>query len=183
MLLRYLFGSLVLAFAPAASAQAAAAASTDPTIFQAIVHSEAGQAPGLLLTDMRPVRAGADLLAIDEDDLAAASQARGDLLRRRHLQATDILADKACMFVRGVPAPPGHDSLPPEMADVRARCRARREFTSIAVGEVQGRDADSVQVRVVRVTTSRYRVVEYTLSRSGSGYRITGQRDVLNVAS
>jgi hypothetical protein len=183
MLAPYLLGSLVLAFAPVASAQAGAGPSADPTIFQAIVHSEAGQAHGLLLTDIRPVRAGADLLAIDEDDLGAASRARGDLLRRMHLQATDILADKACMFARGVPAPPGHDSLPPEMAEVRARCRARPEFTSIAVSEVQGGDADSIRVNVVRVTTSRYRVVEYTLLRSGSGYRIAGQRDVFNITS
>jgi hypothetical protein len=183
MLVRHLLGSVVLAVTPVASAQPGAGTSTDPTIFQAIIQSEAGQAHGLLLTDIRPVRAGADLLAIDEDDLAAASRTRGDLLRRMHLQATDILADKACMFARGVPAPPGHDSLPPEMAEVRARCRARPEFTSIAVGEVQGVDAALVQARVVRMTTSRYRVVEYTLSRSRSGYRITGQRDVFNVAS
>jgi len=183
MLARYLLGSVVLMLAPVASAQVGGRPSADPTIFRAIVHSEAGQAQGLLLTDVRPVRAGADLLAIDEADLAAASRARGALLRRMHLQATDILADKACMFARGVPAPPGHDALPPEMAETRARCRARPEFTSIAVGEVQGRGADSVQVRVVRVTTSRYRVVEYTLSRSGPGYRITGQRDVFSIQS
>jgi len=175
-------GSLVLAV-QVASAQSGAGASIDPAIFQAVVQSEAAQARGVLLTDVRPVRAGADLLAIDADDLAPASDRRRDLLRRMQVQTTDILADKACMFARGVPAPPGHDALPREVAETRARCRARPEFTSIAIGEAQGGDADSVRVAVVRVTTSRYRVVEYTLGRSGAGYTITGQRDIFNVAS
>ena len=101
-----MLGSVVLVLAQGASAQAGAGTSSDPPIFQAIVQSEAAQAHGLLLTDVRPVRAGADLVAIDEDDLALASRARGDLLRRMHLQATDILADKVCMLAHGLPAPP-----------------------------------------------------------------------------
>jgi hypothetical protein len=176
-------GTVVLLLAQVASAQGVAGTSTDRAVFRTIVQSEAGQAQGVLLTDTRPVRVGADLLGIDADDLGPASEARGAVLRRMHLRTTDILADDACTFAHGLPVPPEENSLPPEMAEARARCRARPEFTSIAVGEVQGRDADSVQVRVVRVTTSRYRVVEYTLRRSGSRYRITGQRDVFNIAS
>ena len=175
-------GSLVLAV-QVASAQSGAGASIDPEIFEVVVQSEAAQAHGVLLADIRPVRAGADLLAIDAEDLVPASGRRRDLLRRMQMQTTDILADKACMFARGVPAPPGHDALPREVAETRARCRARPEFTSIAVGEVQGGGADTVRVAVVRVTMNRYRVVEYTLGRSGSSYRITGQRDIFNVAS
>jgi len=183
MLKRCLVGSGVLVLAQVASAQVGAGTPSDPAIFRIVVQSEAGQAEGVLLTDIRPVRAGADLLGIDADDLGAASEARGAVLRRMHLRTTDILADDECTFAHGLPVPPEQNSLPPEVAEARARCRARPEFTSIAVGEVQARGADSVQVRVVRVTTSRYSVVEYTLRRSGSRYRITGQRNVFSIAS
>jgi hypothetical protein len=172
MLKHCLFASGVLLLAQVASAQAGAETSTDREVFRTIVQSEAEQAAGVLLTDVRPIRGSADLLGIDADDLGPASEARGAVLRRIHLQTTDILADDACTFTHGLQVPPEESSLPPEMAEARARCRARPQFTSIAVGEVQGRDADSLQVRVVRVTTSRYRVVEYTLRRRGSRYRI-----------
>jgi len=98
----YLPGSVVLLLAQVASAQAGAGTATDRAIFRTILQTEAEQAEGVLLTDVRPIRAGADLLGIDADDLGPASEARGAVLRRMHLQVTNILADDACTFTRGV---------------------------------------------------------------------------------
>ena len=142
--------ALVLAgFAPAPPF--AADDAPDPPLFAAaIAHFRTG-AIGELRVDPRPLRPGADLAALDVEDLAPADESvtrgRAEVLQRLALPSSDVFAEK--------------------------RSQARAPFTVLVVSTPALVDVvngvATWRIRVARVTSFSYEVRELWLRRAVRG--------------
>lgn len=156
----------------------------DTSLFAASVAFLRDGAEGRLEVDPRYLLATKALSALAPDAIeetdAAGVAARGRVLQRLGVPETDTYADQACASARGPHRAPGMES-PARAADEAGRqreeaCLARGRYTSAALSAPEavtvetGGAAERVwRVRVVRLTTSSYRVIDLHLQPRGDG--------------
>ena len=165
----------------------------DRTVFEAIVRETVDSIPETLLVDVRSLVAGADLTGLDPEDIDVrdpeVAGARAAVAERLGIGQTDALAERACLWTRGVPRPqpPGAaetvalDSL----ASARHACLRRPPFAVIMAGRPEPLAAGGgVRVRVLRFSTYAYGYWDYTLRRDPAGrWTVVERRRYLNVMS
>lgn len=165
----------------------------DRQVFEAVVRETADSIPETLLVDVRSLVAGADLTGLDPEDVdlrdAEAAGARAAVLRRMGIQQTDALAERACLWTRGVPRPPPPGSpgavVGDSLAGVRQACVRRPAFAVLMAGRPEPlTGGDGVRIRVLRFSGYAYGYWDYTLRRDAAGrWAVVERRRYLNVMS
>ncbi len=164
----------------AAFAERAPSSSPDDSaaLFAAAVEHLGAQARGRLLIDPKPLRPGADLDRLGEDDVvrdSATVRARASVLKARGIAATDAVADRRCTFSTGAGLPPERYALLPDSVRRRTEaCRARAPYTTLIFGfarEVSdaGAAAGRRQMEAVLLTNGGYQIWDLAFERGENG--------------
>jgi hypothetical protein len=162
-------------------------------LFAAAVDYLAERAQGRVLVDPRPVRRGADLAQVHDEDLAPdaaeTERQRGAVLAARGIAATDAVADFRCTFSAGVRVPPEREAALPDSIRERSRaCRAREPFTTLILGlpdqAPDGPHAGAWHLEAVAMTVAGFQIWDLYLRASADGaWQVTDARTRLNIRS
>lgn len=147
-------------------------------LFAAAVEHLGAQARGRLLVDPRPLRPGADLHRLGEDDIAqdsAIARSRAAVLRARGIAATDAVDDRRCTFSIGAGLPPDQYALLPDsVRRLTAACREREPYTTLVFGvATEVPDGEAVaggrQIEAVLLTKGGYQIWNLTFELGEDG--------------
>ncbi|HEX6911326.1 MAG TPA: hypothetical protein VF142_13060 [Longimicrobium sp.] len=151
------------------------------------------RAEARVLVDPRPLRRGADLAHVGDEDLAAGAEAttrqRAAVLAEREILVTDAVGDFRCTFRMGVRVPPEREqTLPDSIRQRSSACRAREPYTAIIVGlpaPAQGdHPAGTWHVEAVAMTLSGFQIWDLYLRSSADGtMRVADGHTRLNIRS
>lgn len=164
-----------------------------PELFGAALDYLAERAKGRVLVDPRPLRRGADLANVQEEDLAPGAETterqRAAVLAERGIAATDAVADFRCTFSVGVRVPPEHEAaLPDSIRQRSSACRAREPYTAIIVSlpapETGDHPAGTWHLEAVAMTVEGFQIWDlYLRAAAGGAWQVADARTRLNIRS
>lgn len=167
----------------AASPSAAEDPVESPAFFSVVLDYLARDARGRVLVDPRPLRTGADLRTIEDEDLdpdaAAVTRLRSEALAARGVRTTNATVDQRCTFSEGVGLPPGRQRVVPDSVRRQiAECRAREAYTTFILGlpepdEGNGYPPGTWRVRVHEMERAGFQVRDlYLRATAHSGWEV-----------
>lgn len=186
---------VVLLSACSATGQGAASrgATEPPALFTAALDYFAEQAQGRVLVDPRPLRRGADLAQVQDEDLALdaaeTERQRAAVLAAREIAVTDAVADFRCTFSAGVRVPPEREAALPDSIRERSRvCRAREPYTALILGlpdqAPDGPHAGAWHLEAVAMTVEGFQIWDLYLRAGADGsWQVADARTRLNIRS
>lgn len=156
-----------------------AAPSTDRSLYEVLLDHFHQSSMGVLRVDPRPLRPGADLASVGEDDLLPDQEERVRALRSvlatREILATDAVRDMGCVFSAGVPRPSG-SAADTSGSRAQAGCGARAYTTLVFSAPEAAQDATTgnavARIRAVRMTLSSISLWSVELRSEPGGWRI-----------
>lgn len=162
-------------------------------LFAAAVDHFAARVRGRLLVDPRPLRPGADLATVQDEDLAPdaapTERQRAAVLAARGISATDAVADFRCTFSSGVRVPPEREAVLQDSIRQRSRaCRAREPYTTLIVSlsaPAGGENpAGAWHLEAVAMTVAGFQIWDLYLRAGADGaWQVTDARTRLNIQS